>query len=239
MVVFILGYCSSHKKGGENAKAHCSAQDRIENTNRETQWATPGTSTVGQMAVRGPYGEECVSNRIPGMCVSTRMHAFLHVQVWIYAIWSTICVPMDCVYRAQHKAAVLCVPMCEGNKLAFGQFAGPNILAATGQTDPQHEWPYRGRWAKYTELLTSVGQQQCTTTHGPTGVAQQHAQTHEHEYRTRAWPSKTSAGLSYVPWRKKRDVTLLLPCKPRARLRIHLYKTRPSCKKRAPPVLVV
>lgn len=89
--------------------------------------------------------------------------------------WSTICVPMDCVYRARHKAAVLCVPMCEGNKPAFGQFAGPNILAATGQTDPQLEWPYRGRGAKYTESLTSVGQQQCTTTHGPTGVAQQHA----------------------------------------------------------------
>lgn len=58
---------------------------------------------------------------------------------------------MDCVYHARHKAAVLCVPMCEGNKLAFGQFAGPNILAATGQTDPQHEWPYRRRGAKYTE----------------------------------------------------------------------------------------
>lgn len=81
------------------------------------------------------------------------------------------------VYLVQYKCTILCVFKCEENKLLFGQFAAPNITATMGPTDPQREWFVCRRRAKYTTLLTSIGQQWDSTIHGPPTW---HSSIHKH-----------------------------------------------------------
>lgn len=150
----------------------------------EIQRATPGMQTVGQMATRVHMGWRVCPSVLLALCI--HMNAFVCIRacacvnVWdlVYHM-STYGLCILCSWRQVHtdKSVMLCVSMCEGNKLLFGQFTGPDITTTMGQTDPQHEWLVCRRRAKCTALLTSVGQQQHTTTHGPPSW---HSSVHKH-----------------------------------------------------------
>lgn len=116
----------------------------------------------------GPYGVESVSKRSLGKVYLHECMCVLSCMRKCESVWFSVpYVYLWIVYLVRYEPVILCVFMCEGNKLPFGQFTSPNISSTMGQTDPQHEWLVRGRGAKYTELLTSIGEQRYTVTHGP------------------------------------------------------------------------
>lgn len=141
----------------------------IEKEREEIHRAVPGTQTVGQMAMRVHIGWWVCPIVLLALCVCMNAYStcVFSCVCMCDGLVSNMCTYGLCILCSRMQAYILCASMCDRNKLLFGQFTDPNITTTMGQTDPQHEWLVCRRRAKNTTLLTSVGRQQYTTTHGP------------------------------------------------------------------------
>lgn len=164
------------KKRAETLKPTAVGQNR--EIGRGDWTSSSWHSDSGTDGHEGPYGVESKSKRSLGIVYLHERTSVLSCECKCESMqFSVPYVYLWIVYLVQYKYAILCVFMCEENKLLFGQFTGPNITTTMGPTDPQHEWLVCRRRAKYTTLLTSIGQQWYTTMHGPPTW---HSSIHEH-----------------------------------------------------------
>lgn len=102
------------------------------------------------MAVRGPYGDVCVSKaNSQHLCIYTKAH-FLRVRE---------CESAHFARPHAKQQTVRFVWVCrwvDEIKVAAGRLRGPDVIVTAGHTDPPQVWPYRRSAAKLTNVSRSV-----------------------------------------------------------------------------------